>query len=52
MEEEFAVQTRGLTEQFERQTAVNNVNLEIASGEVYGPIRPNGAGKTTHHRKE
>ncbi len=47
MAEEFAVQTRGLTKQFERQTAVNNVNLEIASGEVYGLIGPNGAGKTT-----
>jgi ABC-2 type transport system ATP-binding protein len=47
MTEELAVRTFGLTKQFERQTAVNNVTLDIASGEVYGLIGPNGAGKTT-----
>jgi ABC-2 type transport system ATP-binding protein len=47
MADELAVQTRGITKQFERQTAVNNVSLDIPSGEVYGLIGPNGAGKTT-----
>ena len=28
-------------------TAVNNFNIEIESGEIYGLIGPNGAGKTT-----
>lgn len=41
------VVTSGLTKQFESHLAVNQVDLEIASGEVYGLIGPNGAGKTT-----
>ena len=36
-----------LTKQFEDYSAVNAVDLEIHSGEVYGLIGPNGAGKTT-----
>jgi len=44
---ELAISTRGLTKQFERQIAVNDVDLQINSGEVYGLIGPNGAGKTT-----
>jgi ABC-2 type transport system ATP-binding protein len=47
METEPAVYTRGLTKQFDRHVAVNDVDLEIAAGEVYGLIGPNGAGKTT-----
>lgn len=44
---ETAIATNGLTKQFERHIAVNEVHLEIARGEVYGLIGPNGAGKTT-----
>jgi len=44
---ETAIATIGLTKQFERHIAVNEVHLEIARGEVYGLIGPNGAGKTT-----
>jgi ABC-2 type transport system ATP-binding protein len=47
MASETAILTRGLTKQFDRQIAVNDVDLEIATGEVYGLIGPNGAGKTT-----
>lgn len=47
MGKEAAIATYGLTKQFERQVAVNEVYLQIASGEVYGLIGPNGAGKTT-----
>lgn len=43
----LAISTHGLTKQFERQIAVNDVDLQIAAGEVYGLIGPNGAGKTT-----
>lgn len=39
--------TYGLTKYFDRQIAVHEVDLQIASGEVYGLIGPNGAGKTT-----
>lgn len=47
MVQEIAIRTTGLTKQFERHVAVNDVDLEIQMGEVYGLIGPNGAGKTT-----
>lgn len=47
MTRELAIATSGLTKQFDRHIAVNNVELQILSGEVYGLIGPNGAGKTT-----
>lgn len=47
MTKELAIDTRGLTKQFDRQIAVNDVYLQVACGEVYGLIGPNGAGKTT-----
>ncbi len=47
MTEEIAIATRDLTKRFDKHLAVNHVNLEIKSGEVYGLIGPNGAGKTT-----
>ncbi len=36
-----------LTKRFGGQTAVQDVNLSIAAGEVYGFLGPNGAGKST-----
>ena len=47
MAKELAIDTRGLTKQFDRHIAVNDVDLQVATGEVYGLIGPNGAGKTT-----
>jgi ABC-2 type transport system ATP-binding protein len=43
----FAVQTRGLTRRFGSITAVRDLTLEIATGEVFGLLGPNGSGKTT-----
>jgi ABC-2 type transport system ATP-binding protein len=44
---ELAIATYGLTKRFEGHIAVNEVDLTIKTGEVYGLIGPNGAGKTT-----
>jgi ABC-2 type transport system ATP-binding protein len=41
------LQTQHLGKQFDRQYALDDVNLELNQGEVYGLIGPNGAGKTT-----
>ena len=42
-----AVRTEGLVRQFNGLTAVDNVDLSIERGEIYGFLGPNGAGKTT-----
>jgi ABC-2 type transport system ATP-binding protein len=41
------LRTIGLTKYFGRLKAVNNLNLEISRGEVFGFLGPNGAGKST-----
>lgn len=45
---EVVVETRNLTRRYGSHTiAVDNLNLSIRRGEVYGFLGPNGAGKTT-----
>jgi len=41
------IQTKNLTKKYGNFTAVNNVNLHIPAGQIYGFLGPNGAGKTT-----
>ncbi|WP_248256965.1 ABC transporter ATP-binding protein [Georgenia sp. EYE_87] len=43
----MALSTRGLTKSFRGFTAVNNVDLDVAGGEIHALVGPNGAGKTT-----
>ena len=42
-----AVSLRGLTRRFGRLTAVDGLELDVASGELFGIVGPDGAGKTT-----
>lgn len=41
------LKTRKLTKRFGKKLAVNEVNMEIKKGDIYGFIGKNGAGKTT-----
>jgi ABC-2 type transport system ATP-binding protein len=41
------IETKGLTKKFGNFVAVDNVDLEVREGEIYGFLGPNGAGKTT-----
>ncbi len=44
---EFAVQVRGLTRVFDSFVAVDHIDLQVATGTVFGFLGPNGAGKST-----
>ncbi|WP_141430922.1 ABC transporter ATP-binding protein [Bacillus sp. 03113] len=44
---EYIIETNQLTKSFGLRKAVENVNLKIKKGEIYGFLGPNGAGKTT-----
>src|SRR6476646_8228877 len=43
----LAISTRGLTKRFGSQVAVDDVDLRVPHGAVYGFLGPNGSGKTT-----
>ena len=45
-----ALAARGLSKQYGTITAVNQLDLEVAPGQVFGFLGPNGAGKTTSIR--
>jgi ABC-2 type transport system ATP-binding protein len=49
-DEEFAIKTLNLTKVFGDNIAVNQLNLEIKKGELFGIVGPDGAGKTTTMR--
>lgn len=43
----FIIETNSLTKKFGEKSVVNNVDLKVRKGEIYGFLGPNGAGKTT-----
>lgn len=43
----YVLQTNNLTKQYKNQKSLNNVNINIKKGDIYGLIGKNGAGKTT-----
>ena len=43
----LAVEVKGLTRVFDQFVAVDHIDLQVASGKVFGFLGPNGAGKST-----
>ncbi len=46
-EQTVVLSTHGLTKDFKRLRAVDNLDLSVCKGDVFGFLGPNGAGKTT-----
>ena len=44
---DILIEARGLTRRFGPNTAVSNLSLKLAQGEILGLLGPNGAGKST-----
>jgi ABC-2 type transport system ATP-binding protein len=47
MRNEYSVIAEGLTKKFGEFTAVDHVDFQIKTGEIFGFLGPNGSGKTT-----
>ncbi len=47
---ELAIDVRGMTKRFGDRTAVDHIDLQVATGEICGFLGPNGSGKTTFIR--
>ena len=45
--QEIIIETTELTRRFGSLTAVDNLNLKVPKGSIFGFLGPNGAGKTT-----
>lgn len=43
----YAIETDGLTKLYGSQVVVNNINLKVKAGTIFGFLGKNGAGKTT-----
>ncbi len=50
MSEELAIDVKGMTKRFGTRTVVNQIDLQVRRGEIYGFLGPNGSGKTTFIR--
>jgi len=47
MQQEIAINTKGLTKSYGRVKALLGVDLQVQCGEIFGFLGPNGSGKTT-----
>lgn len=47
MPEQIAIRTRELSRSFKGKVAVEDLNLKIKTGEIFGLVGPDGSGKTT-----
>ena len=47
---DFVIDVAGVTKRFGSKTVVNNIDLQVRRGEIYGFLGPNGSGKTTFIR--
>ncbi len=45
--DQWVIETQDLTKRFKKVTAVDELNLSIQRGEIFGLLGPDGAGKTT-----
>src|SRR5438874_10615081 len=50
MSDELAIDVSGMTKRFGERTVVNDIALQVRTGEIYGFLGPNGSGKTTFIR--
>jgi ABC-2 type transport system ATP-binding protein len=50
MAQDYAIDVKGMTKRFGNRTVVNNIDLQVKTGEIYGFLGPNGSGKTTFIR--
>ncbi len=50
MNEELAIDVQGMTKRFDGRTVVNDIALQVRTGEIFGFLGPNGSGKTTFIR--
>jgi ABC-2 type transport system ATP-binding protein len=50
MTDDLVIDVTGMTKRFDNRTVVDNVDLQVRTGEVCGFLGPNGSGKTTFIR--
>ena len=47
MADKLAIDVRGMTKRFGSRTVVNQIDLQVRRGEIFGFLGPNGSGKST-----
>lgn len=50
MNGDLVIDVKGMTKRFGTRTVVNQIDLKVRTGEIYGFLGPNGSGKTTFIR--